>query len=170
MIDFNLLQEYLKIYFKNLIEYIKKYNTSLFYISLFVVILVSIALYISFKVKNKNGIDKMVELDELGDSNSINESGKTATVYMFSTDWCPICNHAQPEWNKFEREIKKKYDFVNPKMIDCEDIKNQKLVKKYDIKGYPTIKLVYNNKVHDYEARVNKERLEQFVTEIIEDN
>ena len=170
MIDFNLLQEYLIIYFKNLNDYIKKYNTSLFFISLFVIILVSIALYIGFKVKNKNGLDEMVELDELGDSKSANESGKIATVYMFYTDWCPICNQAEPEWSNFEKEIKKKYDFVNPKKIDCEDIKNKKIVNKYDIKGYPTIKLVYNNKVHDYEARVNKERLEQFVTEIIEDN
>lgn len=170
MIDFNLLQEYINIYFKNLIEYIKKYNTSLFFISLFVIILVSIALYISFKVKNKNGLDEMVEFDELGDKTSVNEDSKIVNVYMFYTDWCPICNQAEPEWNKFEREIKKKYDFIKPKKIDCEDIKNKKLVKKYDIKGYPTIKLVYNNEVHDYEARVNQERLEQFVTDIIEDN
>ena len=38
MIDFNLLQEYLNIYFKNLIEFIKiQYN--LFFISLFVIYL-----------------------------------------------------------------------------------------------------------------------------------
>ena len=49
--------------------------------------------------------------------------------------------------------------------VDCEKEKN--LAEKYDIKGYPTIKMVNRNKVIEYDAKTEINTLHQFVNSSI---
>ena len=64
--------------------------------------------------------------------------------------------------------MKKKYEGkeinntrVHFKYIDCE--KNEDLADKYKIEGYPTIKLVKDNEIIEFDAKPREESLTQFL-------
>lgn len=173
MIDFNLLKEYLIVYFTNVLKYIKENNRNIFFIAIFVIILLSIAIYISFNIKNKTSLDRLLAVNELADSYDDKYQDKSIIIYLFYTDWCPICNVAMPEWNKFTQEIEKQYnELINVEEIDCdsEDVKDQRLVKKYNINAYPTVKLIYKGNIYDYDYKIEKNKLLTFVNEAVENS
>ena len=90
---------------------------------------------------------------------------------MFHTEWCPICIKAMPEWIDFKTAIENKYkynDKISVKEFDCDDENNVRIVKKYNIKAYPTIILIYKGKVYEYRSRVTNEKLQEFVDNIID--
>ena len=85
-------------------------------------------------------------------------------LYYFYTEWCPYCKESRPIWNKFKDKMKNKYvkdKRINFIEVDCE--KNKNLAEKYDIKGYPTIKMINGNKVIEYDAKTNIDTLHQFI-------
>jgi thiol-disulfide isomerase/thioredoxin len=88
----------------------------------------------------------------------------TAEVYYFYTTWCPYCVKARPEWNKFTKywEQKKKNNYTLLfSEIDCD--KNESLASKYDVETYPTIKLIKDGKVYDFDAKPTLENLNKFL-------
>jgi endoplasmic reticulum resident protein 44 len=89
---------------------------------------------------------------------------RVVDVYYFYTTWCPYCVKARPEWDKFKKfwENKKKNGYMlNFTEIDCD--KNESLASKYEIETYPTIKLVKDGKVYDYDAKPSVENLNKFL-------
>ena len=77
-----------------------------------------------------------------------------------------------PHWN----EVKKQYDSktINGYTlvfteVDCseETPKIKKITDEYDVEGYPTIKLVKNGEVIDYDAKPTKETLEKFINSVL---
>jgi len=86
------------------------------------------------------------------------------TLYFFYTTWCPHCKTAKPIWDKFEQQMKGKkvngqeVTFVK---VDCD--KEKALADRYEVKGYPTIKLVSGNQVVEYDAKPEISSLEQFL-------
>lgn len=100
------------------------------------------------------------------------EGGGDAEIIFFFANWCPHCKTAKPHWE----EVKQKYSgkSVNGYNIiftdvDCseesEDMK--KMTKQYDIEGYPTIKLVKDDQVIDFDAKPDKTTLEKFINTVI---
>ena len=73
-------------------------------------------------------------------------------VMYFYTEWCPYCKKAKPEWNKFESYVhnkNKSIDYtINLTSVNCDE--NKSIADKYNVDGYPSIKLLYKNKVYDY--------------------
>ena len=43
---------------------------------------------------------------------------------------------------------------------------NKNIADKYQVDGYPTIKLLYKNKVYDFDAKVTKDNLVEFLDSI----
>ena len=87
-------------------------------------------------------------------------------IYFFYTDWCPYCKKAKPEWNEFKKEVNESVFYSNSYNIVFEEIdcdKNTSLANKYKIDSYPTIKLVYQNKIYDYDAKPNSDNLMAFL-------
>jgi len=87
------------------------------------------------------------------------------TIYFFYTTWCPYCKKARIEWNKFKKEIEdnsllQQTFNITFKEIDCD--KNADLAKKFNVEGYPTIKLEKNNKIFNYDAKPNAHHLMEF--------
>ena len=88
------------------------------------------------------------------------------TIIMFVTEWCPYCKKAKPEWDKFSQYVNnlnntnENYE-VSLLYVDCD--KDSKTADKYNIKGYPTIKLIKNDEIYDYDAKPNKDTLVQFL-------
>jgi thiol-disulfide isomerase/thioredoxin len=97
------------------------------------------------------------------------DSTNIAELYLFSVDWCPHCKTAKPEWDKISSQYADK-KINNYKVIfsdvNCtqETPEVTQLINKYDIQGYPTIKLVKNGQVIDYDAKVTGDNLLQFLT------
>jgi thiol-disulfide isomerase/thioredoxin len=86
------------------------------------------------------------------------------TIFFFYTTWCPHCKTARPVWDKFKEEVKNKkikgQELVFME-VDCD--KEKGLADKYQVKGYPTIKLVNGDRVVEYDAKPSLPALHQFV-------
>jgi thiol-disulfide isomerase/thioredoxin len=91
---------------------------------------------------------------------------------MFSTDWCPHCQAAKPEWEELKSEYEGKtingyvVTFTN---VDCtnETPEVEALMNKYKIQGYPTIKLLKDGQVIEYDAKPTKATMAQFLNTVL---
>lgn len=100
------------------------------------------------------------------------ESNKTATLMFFYTDWCPHCKTAKPEWEGIKAEYDGKsingytMNFVE---YNCTNESEEitKLMEKYSIEGYPTIKLAKDNQVIEYDAKPTKATMSEFLNTVL---
>jgi len=95
-----------------------------------------------------------------------------ATLMLFHVDWCPHCKTAKPEWDKLKEEYEGKT--INGHVINFEEYncttdssETDALMDKYKIEGYPTIKLLKDNQVIEYDAKPTKTTMSQFLTTVI---
>lgn len=67
-------------------------------------------------------------------------SGKIK-VYNFNTEWCGYSIRFQPEWDKFEAEVKAKGNLSNVQAYDvkCDNPKNEQMCMDYEVPGFPTV-------------------------------
>jgi len=142
-----------------------KEKPHLLILPLLLIIIFSIVGYILFSKNIKDLLNKNFVLNREF-INKTNDSKNDITVIYFYTDWCPYCKKSKPEWNKFKELIKlqdsnKNIEF---KEIDCD--KNEQMANKYKIEGYPTIKLIYNGEVYDFDAKPESQTLVEFVQSI----
>ena len=85
-------------------------------------------------------------------------------LYYFYTTWCPHCKKSMPIWQSLKSEIGdnsiKGYR-INFLEVDCD--KDKSLADKFNVQGYPTIKMVKGNTVIDYDAKPIKDTLMEFL-------
>tara|TARA_Y100000816_G_C26065688_1_gene560035 strand:- start:155 stop:634 length:480 start_codon:yes stop_codon:yes gene_type:complete len=118
----------------------------------------------SFAYK-KYGMTKIkVKGNGKNSSTEVTSSEKVATIYYFYTDWCPYCKKAKPEWEKFEKLYKDKT--INNyrlefKSVDCD--KDEATAGQFKVESYPTIKLVKDGSIIEYDAKPKFETLKMFV-------
>lgn len=101
-------------------------------------------------------------------NNEFNQKNKkdvsSADIYMFYTEWCPHCKTAKPIWADFKNEMDGKIINgikLNFFEVDCD--KDTATADKYNVKGFPTIKLIKGNQIIEYDAKPSKENLIEFV-------
>ena len=90
--------------------------------------------------------------------------GNNVDLYFFYTNWCPHCKKAMPVWKQFKSEMENKTvkgRQINFLEVDCE--KDKKLADEFNVKGYPTIKLVKDNQVIEYDAKPDVDTLREFL-------
>ena len=131
----------------------------------FIILFTAITIYISYKFYNyynKNNNKKFIENNEYSEGKIIDN----AQVLLFYVDWCPHCNNTINVWE----DIKKSYNFdkinLSFKTINCEDKSNKQIVKSFNIKEYPTIYLVIDNKKYYFDANLEKETFYKFLNAI----
>lgn len=96
------------------------------------------------------------------------DSEKQAELMLFYVDWCPHCKTAKPVWEELKTEYKNKtingYNVLFTE-INCttETPEIEKLIAKFSIEGYPTIKLLKDGQVIEYDAKPTKDTLTQFL-------
>jgi thiol-disulfide isomerase/thioredoxin len=99
-------------------------------------------------------------------------SNKSANLMLFYVDWCPHCKTAKPEWEALKSDYDGKsingYN-VTFTEYNCteETAEVSKLMDKYNIEGYPTIKLIKDNQVIEYDAKPTKSTMEQFLNTVL---
>jgi len=97
---------------------------------------------------------------------------KTAELLFFYADWCPHCKSAKPIWEELKAEYKNKivngYTIIFSE-INCseENAEVEKMMNKYNIEGYPTIKLLKDGQVIEYDAKPDKDSLNQFLNTVL---
>jgi len=94
---------------------------------------------------------------------------KTCELMFFHTTWCPYSKKSMVEWNKFKSEWNRKkidgYDIIFQE-IDC-DI-NEAVANKYNVEKYPTIKLLKDDSIIDFDAKPTVNTLTQFLNSSFE--
>lgn len=100
------------------------------------------------------------------------EGGQTAELLFFYANWCPHCKTAKPIWNELKTEYENKtingYK-VTFTEVDCtqETVESDKMMNQYNVEGYPTIKLLKDGQVIEYDAKPTKATLEQFLNTVL---
>tara|TARA_B100000424_G_scaffold83355_1_gene62404 strand:+ start:1558 stop:2031 length:474 start_codon:yes stop_codon:yes gene_type:complete len=143
--------------FDKLMELIKKLlkdrKTYVFMFIVFVLVIAGINIY-----KNKIKKKKYVSNKEY-----VPYKEKSATIYMFKTEWCPYCKKAQPEWDAVKNSIGKEVNNIELKFmeIDCDD--NPSMAEQYKVDSYPTIILEIGKQRINYDAKVDRTILRKFI-------
>jgi len=171
------------VYVDSLLRPYYKYMMVFFLFVVFVTVArFSYQMYVSKTMEKKNAAN-------IANANNIKP---ITAIYFFHVDWCPHCIKAIPEWNSFVETYNNKEVsgyLVQCYDIDCTDdngevtvqfdpnngnstgmkptpVKISQLIKRYNIDSYPTIKLTKDDNVVDFEAKVTKQNLIQFVTNV----
>jgi len=146
-------------------DFISKLKLKSILVFILIVFLLIIIYYIYTKYFS-NGLGKTIE-------NMENPSGdKNAELMLFHVDWCPHCKTAKPEWEQVKAEYQNKsingYKVMFTE-INCTDETPEKvkMIETYKIEGYPTIKLVKDNQVIDFDAKPTKDTLTKFLNTVL---
>ena len=102
------------------------------------------------------------------------EDGNTheAELMFFYTDWCPHCKTAKPDWAEVKAEYENKtingYHIIFTE-VNCttESAEVEQLMNKYNIEGYPTIKLLKDGQIIEYDAKPSKDTIIQFLNTVL---
>ena len=89
--------------------------------------------------------------------------GGDIDVFYFYTDWCPHCKKGRPSWDDFKLHNGGNFNghVLTYHEIDCD--KDEDIANQFGVESYPTIKLRYEGKIYDYEAKPNTDTLNQFL-------
>jgi len=97
---------------------------------------------------------------------------KEANLIFFYADWCPHCKVAKPEWDALVEQNEGKiiggYKVIYTE-YNCAKLtpELESLLDKYNVKGYPTIKLVKDGQSIDYDAKPTTSTLNQFLSQVL---
>lgn len=101
-----------------------------------------------------------------------NNNSNTAELLFFYADWCPHCKTAKPIWNDMKTEYQNKkingYNVIFTDMNCSEETPEvDQMMSQYSVEGYPTIKLLKDGQVIEYDAKPTKETLTQFLNTVL---
>jgi len=107
-------------------------------------------------------------------TNNSNSNGATkeAEMLLFYADWCPHCKTAKPIWYEVADEYQNKtingYKVVFTE-VNCtnETAEVEKMMNQYKVEGFPTIKMIKDGQVIEYDAKPTKETLVEFLNTVL---
>ena len=140
-------------------EYIREYKKPIYAISGIAILVVGIVIAVKLikPMLNKSYVSNNEFKKKSSEKNVVE-------IMFFYTAWCPYCKKARPEWDKFKNQWENKsikdYSIVFTEN-DCDT--NEKVANEYKVDGYPTIKLLKDNKIVDYDAKPSVDTLNMFL-------
>jgi thiol-disulfide isomerase/thioredoxin len=160
-------------YVTKTLEYITPHITWTFvFLMTFGGLILLVAVYHIYK---KYGIDINILEKFTGNSEndiSVASSNKNAELILFAVDWCPHCKTAKPEWENLKAS--QDGNQINGYTVvfteyNCTKESDQinQLVSKYKIEGYPTIKLLKDGQIIDFDAKPTEGTLNEFLNTVL---
>ena len=137
-----------------------------------VIVLIGVALLIYFYVFKPIATAPVTYSANAEHNTYSSQNSKDAEIMFFYVDWCPHCKTAKPAWNDVKSEYENKtingYNVIFTE-INCteETAEVESLMNKYNIEGFPTIKLLKDGQVIEYDAKPTKETLTQFLNTVL---
>lgn len=149
---------------------IKQYNNYILVASI-IIIFIAISVYAYLNFYNTLN-SKEAQFKDVA-NNGINNG--EIDIMMFHVDWCPYCKKALPDWQAFCDTTNTVN--INGFVIRCDrngtdctndanDPKIAAIIKEYKIESYPTVIILKNNKRYEFDAKVTKNALDQFVSTV----
>lgn len=92
---------------------------------------------------------------------NITNNDSTPKIINFNASWCYWSKKLQPVWDNLTDSMKNKD--IEVLDIKCELDENKELCNRYQIEGFPTIKLIIGNTIIDYEGERTYDGLTQFI-------
>tara|TARA_Y100000591_G_C21737901_1_gene647689 strand:- start:364 stop:840 length:477 start_codon:yes stop_codon:yes gene_type:complete len=110
--------------------------------------------------------------DEFNDQDTKNKY--FADIYLFSAKWCPHSKKIMKIWKVLkEKYNNQKINSYNIVFKEIEEKKNKDELDKFEedynkeIDGFPTIILIKDNQLIEFEAKATKDNLEEFLHSIL---
>jgi thiol-disulfide isomerase/thioredoxin len=144
-------------------------NNKLIIIAVFAFIGLAVYLYFNYLAPK---LAPSFKANEEGRGINNKGSNKVAEMFLFYVDWCPHCKTAKPEWNDLKAEYENKeingYKVIFTE-VNCtnESPEVEKMMDTYKIDGFPTIKLLKDGQVIEYDAKPTKDTMEQFLNTVL---
>ena len=81
------------------------------------------------------------------------------TVYLFKADFCGHCKHFKPTWD----DLQSKYRDKGIDFITYDSDKNGDMIGKFNIYGFPTIKMETKNGITEFDDMRTIDKLSKFI-------
>jgi thiol-disulfide isomerase/thioredoxin len=103
---------------------------------------------------------------------SSDKSGSDVEVLFFYAEWCPHCKVAKPIWEKMQEDNQNKLINGHKVLFTSVNCTNEseatsKLMDKFDVEGFPTIKMIKDGQIIEFDAKPTKENLTQFFDTVL---
>ena len=150
-----------------------KMSTSTIIIIVLVILSIILALYYYYyyyvfpKLKTKYNAN-----NEHLTNGSAGSSDKQAELLLFYAEWCPHCKTAKPNWDSIKTQYQNKtingYHVIFTE-VNCttETADTEQMMNKYNIEGFPTIKLLKDGQIIEFDAKPTKETLNEFLNTVL---
>lgn len=92
---------------------------------------------------------------------NMTNNDSTPKIINFNASWCYWSKKLQPVWDNLTDSMRNKD--IEVLDIKCELDENKELCNRYQIEGFPTIKLIIGNTIIDYEGERTYDGLTQFI-------
>jgi protein disulfide-isomerase A1 len=100
-------------------------------------------------------------LDHLNFDQTITEN--PVILVEFYAPWCGHCKHLEPEYQKAATMLKEKEVPVKLAKVDANAEENAELRTRFQIQGFPTIKLFRDGAISDYQGERNADAIASFM-------
>jgi len=118
-----------------------------------------------FNMNDTNTLSSGLKINKnmKGGAKSYDGYSEKPMLMLFHASWCGHCVEFMPTFEKLKRE------FVDPEKINLVKIsdKNTSLIEKYQIGGFPTIKLYDGKEFHEYNGGRDIVSIRHFVNGIL---
>tara|TARA_B100000674_G_C37895084_1_gene940923 strand:- start:472 stop:1083 length:612 start_codon:yes stop_codon:yes gene_type:complete len=101
---------------------------------------------------------------EVTNESQLNVGGNEIALVKFYAPWCGHCQTLAPKWEELTKKhhnTTKNGKRVKVLSVDCD--KHEKIGERYNVQGYPTVRLITKNKQYEYEDAREVPQLESFL-------
>lgn len=150
-------------------------STMLIAVAIVLFVLVGVAYYYFYIIPSSNAMYRANK--ELIDGNNTtsggtNDGATEVELLFFYADWCPHSKQAKPIWEDLQKTYERKtingYTILFTEIDSSrENAQTEKMMDKYNIEGFPTIKLIKNGQVIEFDAKPTKDNLTQFLNTVL---
>ena len=149
-----------------------KNKWTIFYVLLSLGIFIGLGYYVYYYYVQPQIKPTYVENKELVNE----EQEKSAYLHLFSTEWCPHCKELMKSdgvWDKITKnsDLKKinNYNLVFVKINGDDESRVDEFEKEYKVKidGFPSIYLIKDDQIIEFDANPTEESLIHFLNTVI---